>query len=328
MFDLRLDSVAEWIRRKRFSSVAIQMPEGLRMNAIDIANAISSKTGVNVLIIGDPCYGACDVHVKYNEFADGLIHFGHSPMSSVTDDDNILFVEAAVNIDIKDGIAKIASSLPERIGLIASVQYINALKDAKDVLESMGKKAVTGKGDTRLRYEGQILGCNCSSAESIAKDVDILLYIGEGSFHPLAAALGTGTEVMRYDPVTSKLDPMNEVRDRIMRKRFATIENAKSANSFLIIISAKAGQRRDAVADEITKKIISEGRKAFKVVMNEITPDALISYKVDAYVSTACPRLAIDDSVRYGKPMLTPQEAEIAIGMCEWDDYEFDAICD
>jgi 2-(3-amino-3-carboxypropyl)histidine synthase len=302
------------------------MPEGLRLRAHEIADHISSRTKVQVLIVGDPCYGACDVYIDYKRFADGLIHFGHSPIPSVSDDDNILFIEAFVNIDIKEKIARIADGLPERIGLIAAVQYIGALKDAKNVLESLGKKVLIGKGDARLRYEGQILGCNCSSAEAVADEADCFLYIGEGNFHPLAAAFGIGKEIKVFDPTTSELRTTNDVRDRILRKRFAAIESAKAADSFLVIVSSKAGQRRDAVADDIAAKISEEKKKAYKVVMEEVTPNALLAYRVDAYVSTACPRLAIDDSLRYDRPMLTPAETEVAIGIRDWNDYGFDQI--
>jgi len=328
MFDLRLDDVSEWIRSKGFSSVAIQLPEGLKIRAHEIADDISSNTGASVTILGDPCYGACDVYVDYKKFADGLIHFGHSPIPSISCDDDILFIEAPVSINIRDKIAKIADLLPERIGLIAAVQYVGTLGDAKEVLESLGKKAFIGKGDARLRYEGQVLGCNCSSAESVCGEADCFLYIGEGDFHPLAAAFGVGREIKVFDPITSELRSADDTRDRILRKRFAAIEKAKDANSFLVIVSSKTGQRRDAVADGIAKKMTSAGKKVYKAVMEEITPNALLPYRVDAYVSTACPRLAIDDSVRFDKPMLTPPEAEIAIGIRKWDDYVFDAIRD
>ncbi|MBO7204879.1 MAG: diphthamide synthesis protein, partial [Candidatus Methanomethylophilaceae archaeon] len=48
--------------------------------------------------------------------------------------------------------------------------------------------------------------------------------------------------------------------------------------------------------------------------------------RVDAYVCTACPRIAMDDALRYDRPMLTPPELEVALGIREWDDYVFDQI--
>ena len=326
MFSFRLDDVSQWIRERKLSSVAVQLPEGLKIRATEIADHISSKTGVPVIVIGDPCYGACDLCVNYKDIADGLIHFGHSPIPSLSDDENILFVEAFASVNVKEGIAKIADVLPERVGLLATVQYIRTLEDVKSVLENAGKKVVIGKGDARVKYPGQILGCDCSAAASVKEDVDCFLYIGEGDFHPLAAAFGVKKEIKVFNPITSELRSVDDVRDRILRKRFATIEKAKDANSFLVIVSTKVGQRRDGVADDLLKKIASAGKKGYKAVMNEVAPNALLAYRVDAYVNTACPRLAMDDSARYDKPILTPQELEAAIGLRSWDDYEFDEI--
>ena len=325
MFNLRLDDITDWIRDKRLSSVAVQLPEGLKIRATEIADHIFSETNVPVVIIGDPCHGACDMYVNYRDIADGLVHFGHSPISPLSDE-NVLFIEALADLDIRDGIERIADSLPERVGLLATVQYITALSTVKEVLEGLGKKVVIGKGDARLKYDGQVLGCNCSAAISVAKDTDCFLYIGEGDFHPLAVAFGTGKETKVLDPVTFDLRSVDDVRDRVLRKRFVAIERAKGAKSFLVVVSTKVGQRRDAVADDLMMKISSAGRKVYKAVMEEITPDLLIAYRVDAYVNTACPRLAMDDSVRYDKPILTPPELEVAIGLREWDDYEFDEI--
>jgi 2-(3-amino-3-carboxypropyl)histidine synthase len=326
MFDLRLDDITEWIRRKCFSSVAVQLPEGLKIRATEIADHIFSNTDVPVIILGDPCYGACDLYINFKDVADGLVHFGHSPIPSISDNEDVMFIEALAYLDIKNGIKKIAGSLPENVGLLATVQYISTLRDVKDILEGLGKKVLIGKGDERLKYDGQVLGCNCSAAESVADDVECFLYIGEGDFHPLAAAFGVGKEIKVFNPITNEIRSVDDVRDRILRKRFAAIESAKNAQSFLVIVCTKAGQRRDAVADGIMKKINSAGKKAYKAVMEEITSDSLLAYRVDAYVNTGCPRLAMDDSVRYGKPILTPPEAEVAIGIRDWERYEFDAI--
>ena len=46
----------------------------------------------------------------------------------------------------------------------------------------------------------------------------------------------------------------------------------------------------------------------------------------DAFVSTACPRVAIDDAMKFKKPVLTPIEFEILLGERDWNNYEFDQI--
>ena len=60
--------------------------------------------------------------------------------------------------------------------------------------------------------------------------------------------------------------------------------------------------------------------------MDLVTPDQLLQFKVDAYVNTACPRLAIDGIGRFQSPMLTPQEFEIVLGEREWEKLVLDEI--
>jgi 2-(3-amino-3-carboxypropyl)histidine synthase len=126
--------------------------------------------------------------------------------------------------------------------------------------------------------------------------------------------------------MTGESRSVDDVRDRLLRRRFAAIESSKNAERFLVIVCGKAGQNRSPAADAISKKLAERGKKAYTIVLDEITPDALLHYDADAYVNTACPRIAMDDSARYKRPMLTIPEAEIAVGIRTWDRYEFDSI--
>ena len=326
MFDLRLDDIAAWVSNGGYASVALQLPEGLKIRAMEIVDYLSYSTGASFTILGDPCYGACDIYLDFKDIADALVHFGHSPIPSQGIDRDVLYIEARYTADLEIPLKAVMGQLPQRVGLLATVQYVGCLEQVKRIIESTGRKAVIGTGDTRICYPGQVLGCNCSAAESIADDVDMYLFIGEGDFHPLAAAFGMGKDMRVLNPVTGELRDIDDVRDRILRRRFAVIQRARDAESFMVIVCSKVGQRRDTAADDIIGKIRSCGKKAYKVFMNELSPQGLMVYRVDALVSTACPRLAMDDYSRYDRPILTPIEAEIALGLHEWDDYVFDAI--
>ncbi len=68
--------------------------------------------------------------------------------------------------------------------------------------------------------------------------------------------------------------------------------------------------------------------EAYLIMIDNITPDALLHYMdLDAFVVTACPRIAIDDSQMYKKPpLITPQELEIALNKRKWENYQLDEI--
>ena len=325
MFDFELETVSRWISDGGYASVALQMPEGLKIRAPEISEFIERETGAVPVIVGRPCYGACDLF-DYRGWADALVHFGHSPIPSQGEDPNVLYVESRSDADVDDSILGSLSTLPGSVGLLATVQYLGLIPKVRRILESSGRSVHVGVGDSRICHPGQVLGCNCSAAEAVDDDVEGFLFIGEGDFHPLAAAFGMEKQVLVLNPVTGEVRDMAEKRDRILRRRFAAIQGARDAQSFLVIVCSKVGQDRSELANGIVGLLRSHGRTAFKVVIEEVNPTALMSYQVDAFVNTACPRIAMDDAARYPKPMLTPPELEIALGEREWSDYVFDQI--
>ncbi len=326
LFNLQIDTIESWIRDRGFTSVALQLPEGLKLRAIELSEQIFKDTGAKVVILGYPCYGACDLFTGYKAYAQGLVHFGHSPIPNLPSDGDVLYIEARAEVEIDGPLSAYVDRLPQSVGLLASVQYVHLLPRAKEMIEASGRRALIGKGDGRIFYPGQVLGCNCSSAVAVQDDVDCYLFLGEGDFHPLAATFGVKKHVVILNPVTGEIRDLDDKRDRILRRRFAAICAAEKAQRFLVIVCGKVGQCRMAAADGIEGKLRAAGKEVFRLVTDEVSPAALIHYKVDAYVNTACPRIAMDDSVRYEHPMLTIPEAEIVIGLRTWDDYVFDSI--
>ncbi len=326
LFDLQIDTIESWIRDRGFHSVALQLPEGLKIRATEISDRLSEDLGIDVFILGYPCYGACDLFTGYQDYAEALVHFGHSPIPNLPRDDNVLYIEARANVEVDDALKAHIAEIPQKVGLLASVQYVHLLPKAKSLLESAGKTVFIGTGDSRICYPGQVLGCNCSSALAVNDEVDGYLFLGEGDFHPLAVAFGAPRKLLILNPITGELRNLDDKRDRMLRKRFAAICVAQNAQKFLVIVCGKIGQRRSEAADVIIGKLNAAGKTVYRLVTDEINPAALISYQVDAYVNTACPRIAMDDSVRYEHPMLTIPEAEIVLGLRTWEDYVFDSI--
>lgn len=325
MFDLELEKVAKWIGDGGYSSVAVQLPEGLKVRAPEMCSFLRERTGAEILIVGRPCYGACDLF-DHRGWADALVHYGHSPIPSMGADPDVLYVEARSDAGLPGNFGDVVGGLPGRVGVLATVQYLGLVGPACEAIRESGREAVVGAGDRRIAYPGQVLGCNCTAAESVAGDVDCFLYLGEGDFHPMAAAFGAGKPVLVLNPVTGELRDMSESRDRMVRRRFAAIQSASAASRFVVIVCSKRGQCRRDLAAEAERMVLDAGRECVTVVLEEITPDSLASYLADAYVCTGCPRVAMDDSARYGRPMLTVPELEVALGLREWGGYPFDQI--
>ena len=325
MYDMDLDKVIRKINSKDAQTVGLQFPEGLKMQATKIAREIEAQSDATVIISGDPCFGACDVSdYKMKGSVDLIVHYGHTPLPLKYEVPTV-FIEAFSKIDIKKDLEKSLENLKEysRIGLVTTTQHLHLLNEAKDFLEDNGKEVILGSSPSTRK--GQVLGCNFSSIKDL--DVEVFLFIGSGNFHPLGINLFSNTPVLALDPYNSEIRPMDEYADRILRIRFARITKARSAKKWGILVSSKEGQYRMKLAKEIKKTLEDSKMEAYIILVDNVTPDVLLSYlDLDAFVVSACPRIAIDDSQMYKKPLLTPQELEIVLNKREWENYQLDEI--
>lgn len=322
-FDFETPRVIRTINGRGARKVILQFPEGLKRRAADVAAAISSQANSEVIIHGEPCFGACDVPVTD---ADLVIQYGHLPIPSLETKNSMMFIQARSNADPLPVLERALEHLPERVGLLTTAQHIHQIIPAMNFLEARGKKVLVGKGDGRLFAEGQVLGCNASCARNVERKVDAFLFLGTGDFHPLAVSLASSRPVIIADPVNNEIRDISGVRDRVLRQRHGAIELASAAKRFGILLSEKPGQRREKMARYARQLISDSGLESVIVEMNLVTPQKLNALGLDAWVSTACPRLAMDDFAAFPVPVLTPVELEIVLGKRRWDDYVFDEI--
>ncbi len=320
-----LDRVISKINSKDAKNVGLQFPEGLKMQAIKIARKIESETDATVIISGDPCFGACDVSdYKMKGSVDLIVHYGHTPLPLKYEVPTI-FVEAFAKIDLKKDLEKCLDALKDysKVALVTTTQHLHLLNEIRDYLEDNGKEVVLGS--SKSTRKGQVLGCNFSSIKDL--DAEIFLFIGSGNFHPLGINLFSNTPVLALDPYNNELRRMDEYADRILRIRFARITKAREAKKWGIIVSSKEGQYRLELAKQIKKLLKDSGMEGFVIMVDNVNPDVLLPYfDLDAFVVTACPRIAIDDSQMYKKPLITPQELEIVLNKREWENYQLDEI--
>jgi len=302
------------LQRRGARTVALQFPEGLKRRAHAIASELR-HAGFDVLISGDPCYGACDLALDLIGIADVLVHFGHAPVDA---QDDVIFEPFALDFDVE----MLARALPllhnRRIGLVTTVQHVHMIPVMEGYLRKHGIETIIAQGGSRTPHRGQVIGCCFESAR--ATGADEILFVGTGVFHPIGIALATGARVIALDPFSGTAEPVTA--DALKRKRFAVMERARGARTVGIIVSTKSGQQRRALAEQLKK--LHEG--AVIVMLREVSPDELLNLGFDCYVNTACPRLAYDDQVRFPAPVLSPQEFEIICGARSWDNYAIDEI--
>jgi 2-(3-amino-3-carboxypropyl)histidine synthase len=327
-----IESAIQTITQKHYKTIAVQVPEGLKRSVFPLVEYIKNETNATVLVSANPCFGACDV-VNYelkNLDVDCVIQIGHT---AIPDVENFwiptIFINAQSTLDVSKVIEKALPSLiGKKIGLVTTAQHLHSLETVEKILRQHNLEPLVASGDERIAAKGQVLGCNFSAGEKLSESVDSYLFIGSGTFHPVGLAMSTKKPVIAADPYTNavKKQEIEDMKNNLLRQRYGGILAARSAQRFGILIGLKRGQQRLNLAYQVQHMLDAAGKHSMLITQDEFSPTSLQGFDLDCYVSTACPRIAIDDYLRYKKPIVTPVELEIALGRREWETYVFDEI--
>jgi 2-(3-amino-3-carboxypropyl)histidine synthase len=321
-WDYELDRIVDAVAEREAETVGLQFPEGLKRRAPAVADDLRAliPDDVTVLISGQPCYGACDLDTFMMRRTDVFVHFGHSPMK---ESEKIIYVPLFSNVDVEPILEESLGELADPgedpdVGLVTTAQHMNRFDEMRGWLETRGYEVHTRRGDDRLTHEGQVLGCNYASADV---DADQVLYVGGGKFHPLGLAMEHPEKtVVIADPVNNVVTVADT--EKFMKQRYGAVHRAMDAEKWGVIFCTKIGQGRMDQAE----KILDDNDDAYLITMDEVTPDRLRNFDMDAFVNTGCPRITTDDGPQFHKPMLTPGEYEIAVGNKPLDELSFDTF--
>jgi 2-(3-amino-3-carboxypropyl)histidine synthase len=321
-FDFEEERIKQEIHKLGAKRVLIQLPEGLQPEGPRLAKIIE-KLGVQAIVSADPCYGACDLAMAEAETlgVDLIVHYGHSRLVKHERVPTV-YVEARATLDVNEVVVKALPMLEEwcKIGLATTVQHVQTLNDVREILLQAGKTVVVGDAG-RLCYPGQVIGCDYSNVKSIAKDVEAFLFVGGGQFHAVGVALSTSKPTIVADPFDNRVFSVDEEAEKIVKQRWASIQEAKKAKNFAVLIGLKLGQKRLEEAFQVKQKLEEDGRVVCLFAVREVIPEVFMQFPtIDAYVNTACPRISFDDASRFRKPVLTVNEALVVVGELTWEE--------
>ena len=321
-FDLEEKRLIEEISKRGAKRVLIQLPEGLKKEGPRLA-AIAEKAGALAMVSADPCYGACDLATLDAKTldADLIVHYGHSEMVEQQQVPTV-YMEAKAKVSVREAVKRAIPLLKSwnKIGLITTVQHVQALDEARELLLEAGKTIAIGDAG-HMKSPGQVTGCDYGNAKAVSKEIDAFLFVGGGRFHALGATLATAKPTIIADPFEKRAYSIEKEAQRILRQRWASISEAEKAKSFGVLVGLKTGQKRLEEALKIKEKVERSGRKATLLAVREITPEVLMQFPtIDAFVNTACPRVSLDETSKFLKPVLTSEEAFVLLGETDWEE--------
>ncbi|MEM1625342.1 MAG: diphthamide biosynthesis enzyme Dph2 [Candidatus Nezhaarchaeales archaeon] len=340
MYDLRVNDVLSFVRREGVKRLLLQFADGLKHYASLVYEELSERApDVEVLTSGSSCYGACDVAFEeaLNVKADGIVHYGHTPFPETFSyaeklGIKVFFVEAFLKLDVSKVIDKALDSLSSmsglvNVGLTATLQEAHYVPVFKRHLEEEGFRVHVGTGSNKVRYAGQVLGCDYSSALSINDNVEVFLHLGGGLFHAIGLGLVTQKPVLLCDPYRNEVMNIEREVKRVKSARlYSVVKSMENAKRYCIVVGCKWRQRHMYSAMKIKGLLEKKGKKVSLMTLYEVSPQALDNLpEPDSFVITACPRIPIDDYMNYKRPILTVLEALIVAGELKLEEW---SLCD
>ena len=309
------------IRVSESKKIALQMPEGLLLFATTISDILSRFCpGTETLIMGDVTYGACciDDYTARALGCDMLVHYAHSCLIPVdVTKIKTLYVFVDIRIDTSHLLATLERNFQsgKTIAMVGTIQFNATLHTIKPVLEKAGFKVLIPQISPLSK--GEILGCTSPRLSNDA--ADLLLYLGDGRFHLESAMIHNPTlPAYRYDPYSRKLTRETYEHDEMQDLRREAIRTVKKARRWGLILGSLGRQGNPHTMTMIENTLNERGIPFINILLSEIFPGKLaLMDDIDCWVQIACPRLSIDWGYAFPKPLLTPYEALIALGVRE-----------
>lgn len=298
------------------------MPEGLLLFATTISDILTQFCpGIETLIMGDVTYGACciDDYTARALGCDLLVHYAHSCLIPVdVTKIKTLYVFVDISIDTQHLLATLERNFAsgKTIAMVGTIQFNATLHGVRGSLERAGFKVLIPQISPLSR--GEILGCTSPRLTS-TDGVDAILYLGDGRFHLESAMIHNPTiPAYRYDPYSRKFTRESYDHAEMHTLRRDAIRSAKTARKWGLILGSLGRQGNPHTMTVIEKILDERGVKYINLLLSEIFPGKLAMMDdVECWVQVACPRLSIDWGYAFPRPLLTPYEALIALGVTE-----------
>jgi 2-(3-amino-3-carboxypropyl)histidine synthase len=312
------------IRQNGSKKVALQMPEGLLLFATTISDILTQFCpGIETLIMGDVTYGACciDDYTARALGCDLLVHYAHSCLIPVdVTKIKTLYVFVDISIDTSHLLSTLQRNFTsgKTIAMVGTIQFNATLHGVRASLEAAGFKILIPQISPLSK--GEILGC--TSPRLGTNGVDIILYLGDGRFHLESAMIhNPSIAAYRYDPYSRKLTRETYDHDEMYNVRRSAISAAKSAKKWGLILGSLGRQGNPHTMTMIEKILDAKGIPYINLLLSEIFPGKLAMMdEVECWVQVACPRLSIDWGYAFPRPLLTPYEALVVLGVKEdWE---------
>jgi 2-(3-amino-3-carboxypropyl)histidine synthase len=299
--------IYEAIDNQKPDSVALNGPEGLVSRIQEVADNIEETFHIPAYVIGDTCWGSCDLNTHAADLlgADILFNIGHTiAMESLGK--KVIMINAYDDVSFETVARKCASDLKARhktLSLLTDSQHLNQIASVKKIFKEYGYDIIIGRGKGQLN-DAQVFGCEFYPAYFMQQRVDAYVFLGQSMFHSAGIAMSTERPTYMLDPYYQEYMEVTEFARNLQKKAILAIYKALDAQRIGLIIGLKEGQFAQIRALELKRTLEKLGKKVRLIALTEITEERIQVFRqIDAFIQVACPRISIDN--HFKKPMLS-----------------------
>ncbi|CAM9024767.1 unnamed protein product [Wickerhamomyces anomalus] len=288
------------IKKQNAKRVALQMPEGLLIYSLIIADILEQFCEVETIVMGDVSYGACciDDYTARSLDCDFIVHYAHSCLVPIDITlIKVLYIFVTINIDETHLIKTIQRNFSKnsKIATFGTIQFNPTIHAIKDKLANDEEKPIyTIPPQIMPLSKGEVLGCTSQRLDK--EEIDAMIYVGDGRFH-LESAMIHNPEIpaYRYDPYSRKFTREYYDQKQMIKVREDAITTASKAKKIGLILGALGRQGNVNTLSNLETELTKSGKTVVKIILSEIFPQKLSMFDdIDAFIQVACPRLSID----------------------------------
>lgn len=303
----------------------LSAPDGLLRQLGEVAARLSKQVGTQLIVWAEPSYGACDTldYVADLLGAEVAINIGHT-ISLPRLGRKTYFVDAYDDVDFT---ACLRAALPllgrySKVALVTTSQHLPALEAAARFLLEHGITPLIGKGRGQLRA-GQVFGCEFHPLQMVSEEAEAVCFLGQSRFHAIGVALATGKPTYMLDPYEGGVVEVSEEARRFYKKAVLAVLKARDCRRFGVIIGLREGQLDMKAALFAKDELEKRGRTALLIALHDVEEGRLAAFQeLEAFIETACPRIAIDD--HFSRPVLSMPQARALFSL--WDGRDPEAV--
>ncbi|KAG8437049.1 hypothetical protein GDO86_007940 [Hymenochirus boettgeri] len=314
---------------KERGNVALQFPDDLLVDSVNVAKRLEDATNAKTYILGDTSYGSCCVdeiaaeHVKANV----LVHYGRACLSPCTRlPVSYVFGRKAVDVDL---CAKtFQTQYPDHeihVVVLCDVVYGHAIDELENLIRpeypNVCFSKLTSLGKESSSQEICKFGRRFSPDLSLWPEAYSFFYVGsEGSSLSNFMLTWPRCAFFSFNPDTGEGRTEGLHVNRALMKRFYLIEKARDAHVVGILVGTLGVSDYLSALKHLKDIIKLAGKKSYILAMGKLNPAKLANFpEIDVFVLVACPENSLFDSSGYYRPVVTPNEMEIACNPArEW----------